>query len=370
MKKKTILKAAVIVLVAAMASTGLLAQTTTPPPQTFGTTIYFDYTSNVSNDGYLTGTEAARALSNKFAFRRAYFTYENKISDYLKFRFRLDADNTGLLTSTSGSKTDGLRPFVKHIYLEWSRDWLQSKFNLGMIETLSFKLAEDRWGFRSVAKTLVDGYKDITGADIRQSSADLGLTWKGTLARPLRFALGVFNGEGYSHPELNKFKKFEGYIQIVPVAGLNIFAYADAEKQVTTDGSNRKAMTYKVDGYFDMVKNLNITAEWFTFNNDKNFDVVTNADGSKSESHYNVSGWSVFGTCKIVPDKIGVFARYDSYQPKSTLSSKDMSLVILGLDWFAWGANTRLQPNVWIYNYKDSAKKTDIVANLTFFMSF
>ena len=34
-----------------------------------------------------------------------------------------------------------------------------------MIDTLSFKLAEDRWGYRSVAKTLVDGYKDITGVE-------------------------------------------------------------------------------------------------------------------------------------------------------------------------------------------------------------
>ena len=38
-------------------------------------------------------------------------------------------------------------------------------------------------------------------------------------------------------------------------------------------------MTYKVDGYFDMVKNLNMAASnGSTFNNDKNFDLVTNAD--------------------------------------------------------------------------------------------
>lgn len=370
MNMRLIRKAAVVALVAAMASTGLLAQSTTPPPQTFSTTIYFDYSFNLSNDGYLTGTDAAKALNNKFNFRRAYFTYENKISDYLKFRFRLDADNTGNLTSASGSKDDKLRPFMKHLYLEWSQDWLQSKVNIGMIETLSFKLAEDRWGYRSVAKTLVDGYKDITGVDIRQSSADIGVSWKGTLARQLRFGLGVFNGEGYSHPELNKFKKFEGYLQLIPVAGLNIFAYTDYEKQVTTDGSNKSAKTYKIDGYFDMIENLNITAEWFTFNNNKNFDVANNADGTTSQSHFSVSGWSVFATYKIAPEKFTVFARYDSDQPKSTVSSKDMSLIILGFDWYAWGTNTRLQPNVWIYNYKDSTKKRDIVANITFFMSF
>ena len=64
--------------------------------------------------------------------------------------------------------------------------------------------------------------------------------------------------------------------------------------------------------------------------------MVTNADGTKTERHYNMSGWSVFGTYKIIPDKIGVFARYDSYQPESTALSKDMSMVIAraGLD--AW----------------------------------
>ena len=184
MTTRTILKAAVIALVAAMASTGLLAQTTTPPPQTFSTTIYFDWTANLTNDGSMTGTDAAKALNNKFAFRRAYFTYENKISDYLKFRFRYDADNTANITSVDFAKSttkkdDKLRPFVKHIYLEWSQDWLQSKFNIGMIETLSFKLAEDRWGLRSVAKTLLDGYKDITGVEIDQTSADLGRDLEG-----------------------------------------------------------------------------------------------------------------------------------------------------------------------------------------------
>ncbi|MCK7484035.1 MAG: hypothetical protein M0C28_48955 [Candidatus Moduliflexus flocculans] len=35
-----------------------------------------------------------------------------------------------------------------------------------MIETLTFKPAEERWGYRSVAKTLLDGYRDITKKDI------------------------------------------------------------------------------------------------------------------------------------------------------------------------------------------------------------
>jgi hypothetical protein len=97
---------------------------------------------------------------------------------------------------------------------------------------------------------------------------------------------------------------------------------------------------------------------------------VTNPDATQTQNHYNVSGWSVFATYKIQPEKFVVFARYDSYQPKSTDSSRDMNIIILGFDWYAWGANARLQPNIWFYSYKDSTKKSDIVASLTFFMSF
>src|SRR4030043_1801076 len=89
--------------------------------QTFNTTIYFDYTNYLSKGGPVTSA----AKNNFFAFRRAYFTYENKINDNLKFRFRYDADSTANLTSvdlTKGStkKDDNLRPFIKHLSLEYS----------------------------------------------------------------------------------------------------------------------------------------------------------------------------------------------------------------------------------------------------------
>jgi hypothetical protein len=353
--KKTALIAGVI-----LAAAGWMAAQTPVPPQTFTTTIYFDYSYNASTDGYLTGTPTAQALSNKFAFRRAYFTYENKISDYLKFRFRYDADNTANITSvnfvkSTTSKDDKLRPFIKHAYIEWSRDFLQSKINIGMIETISFKLAEDRWGYRSVAKTLLDGYKDITGVEIDQTSADLGVTWKGTLAKELRFGLGVHNGSHYSHVETDKFKKLSGFLQVVPIRGFSVVGFMDYEKQPLADGSAKSASTYKFDAYFDMIKNLNFSFEWFRYDN----KTLAN----------KIGGWSAFATYKITPDKLGLFARYDAYRPNVSDSSKDMSLIIVGLDWFAWGSYGRLQPNVWIWKYNDS-RKGDIVANLTFFLSF
>jgi len=351
-KKFTLIIA--VVLLAALAA---FAQT--PPPQTFSTTIYFDYSTFLTNDGYLT----SNPLTNKFHFRRAYFTYENKINDHLKFRFRYDADNTANLTSVdfakqTTKKDDKLRPFVKHIYLEWSPNFLTSKVNVGMIETLAFKPAEDRWGYRSVAKTLLDGYKDITGVEVDATSADLGATWKGTLLRQLRFGVGVHNGSHYSHIEADKFKKFSGYLQLIPVAGLNFVGYLDYEKQA----EDKEAMTTKVDILFDMISNLNLSFEWFSYDND-NF---LNAD----KTQYKASGWSIFGTYKIRPEKLTIFARYDRYEPNDSAPDNEIGLIIAGFDWTPMHASWKLQPNIWIYDYAGSARKGDVVFNLTFFLSF
>lgn len=348
----------ILVVLLFVLAAGAVAFGQTPPPQTFAATVYFDYTTFLTDDGYLT----SNPLTNKFHFRRAYFTYENKINDYLKFRFRYDADNTANITSVdfakqTTKKDDKLRPFVKHIYLEWSPNFLTSKINVGMIETLAFKLAEDRWGYRSVAKTLLDGYKDITGVEVDATSADLGLTWKGTLLRQLRFGLGVHNGSHYSHVEADKFKKFSGYLQLVPTAGLNIIGYVDFEKQT----ADRDALTTKVDVLFDMVRNLNLSFEWFAYDNDN----LKNSDGSKVKP----SGWSIFGSYKIKPDKLAVFARYDRYEPNEAKADDEIGLIIAGFDWTPMHGSWKIQPNVWIYDYRD-ARKGDLIFNLTLFLNF
>ncbi len=330
--------------------------------QTFSTTVYFDWTRFVTNDGYRTSADK----DNYFAFRRAYFTYENKINDRLKFRFRLDADNTANLTGvtvdpdTGGVTTktdDKLRPFIKNIYLEYSNLIPNSAIRAGMIETLTFKAAEDHWGYRSVAKTMMDGYKDVTGVDLDASSADLGASLTGSASKYIRYGVMVSNGSGYSHAEGDKYKKIMAQAQFVPMAGLSLVGYVDYEKQ---NGTN-SAHTYKIDGYLEMVRDLTIGAEWFTYRNEKNV-VSTNV--------YSVGGFSVFGRYVIEADKLGVFARYDRYDPNSLADNDGIGLVIAGVDWAPFHKSWKLQPNIWLYDYKDPAKKNDVMFNMTFCMTF
>ena len=364
----------------------LMAQTTTPPPQTFNTTIYLDYRYFLTSDGPGTlkpASDTAAYLNNQFVFRRAYFTYENKINDNLKFRFRLDADNTANVTGVSLtgspvsgvslSKDDKLRPFIKHLYLQYDNFLVpMMTLNVGMIETLTFKPSEDRWGLRSVAKTLLDGYKDITKKEIYAPSADIGASLKYSIAKYFRVAAGYYNGGGYGHAESDQYKEIQLQAQITPVAGISIFGYMDYERKLPVaslpDETKPKGQTYKVDAYFEMVKNLVLGGEWFTYKND-----LYQTAGEK----YNVGGWSAFGRYVVKADKFQLFARYDSYMPNSLDRDLDMSLVIVGFDWAPYHASWKLQPNVWFTNstngvrYNASAtKNSDVVFNMTFFLSF
>jgi len=352
---RTLLIFGLVILSAGIVS----AQTTTPPPQTFSTTIYFDYTSYLSQDGPITSA----AKNNFFAFRRAYFTYENKINDNLKFRFRFDADNTANLTSVdiktgSVKKDDKLRPFMKHLYLEYSNLLPNSAIRVGMTETIQFKLAEDKWGYRSVAKTLMDGYKDVTGVEVDAPSADLGASLTGSLAKYIRYGFMISSGNGYSHPENDQYKKLAAQIQLIPLAGFSLVGYLDTEKQ----DKDNSATTYKLDGYFEMVKNLILGAEYFVYKNDKYL--------TPDQMRYDVSGFSLFGRYVFSPDVFALFARFDKNEPNNTVQNDEISLAIAGLDWAPFHKSMKLQPNIWYVTYANSAKKDDVIFNLTFFLSF
>jgi len=368
----------------ALTAAGLMAQTAATPTQTFNAAVYFDYRYYLSNAGPVTlkPTDPTTAyLSNQFVFRRAYFTYENKISDNLKFRFRLDADNTANVTGVTVSGTtvttktdDKLRPFIKHLYLEWSNFLVKDlTLRVGMIETLTFKLSEERWGYRSVAKTLVDGYKDITSTDIKSSSADIGVSLGTSLSKYIRVNGMVSNGAAYSHAENDQYKKFSANVQIIPIAGFSVVGYVDYERLLpkTTYPAETKpaAETCKVDVLFDKIKGLTLGGEWFVYKND--------LYQTSSYVKYDVSGWSAFGRCNLIPDKLNAFARYDSYLPNSEDTAKDMSLTILGLDWAPIHSSLKIQPNIWFYHYKDGTQykstatsNSDVAFNMTFFLAF
>ncbi len=359
--------------------------------QTFSTAVYLDYRYDLSTDGPITlkpTNPAVPYLSNQFVFRRAYFTYDNKINDNLKFRFRLDADNTANVTGVSLSGTpptattttdNKFRPFIKNLYVEWDHFLVKDMtLRIGMEDTMTFNIAEAKWGYRSVAKTIADGFKDITGTDNHATSADIGASLQGSPAKFISYGIQVTNGTGYAHVETNQWKKFAGQIVITPVTGISIVGYIDSERQQYQANplalTKPMAYTYKVDAFFEMIKGLTIGGEWFNYKDDL-YQAVNSTTGD--EEVYKVDGWSVFGHYTLIDKKLNVFARYDSYIPNSLNSVKDIKLTILGLDWAPIHSSLKLQPNIWIYDYTDgllynpsATSNHDLVFNMTFFLAF
>ena len=117
-----------------------------------------------------------------------------------------------------------------------------------------------------------------------------------------------------------------------------------------------------------MARNLVIGFEYFSYVNDT---YVLNS------KHYKAGGMSVFGRYTVTPDKLGLFVRFDSYEPNSELKDDEMSLIIAGFDWSPFHKSWKIQPNIFIYDYKNGktynpnmTKNSDVVLNLTFFLSF
>ena len=86
------------------------------------------------------------------------------------------------------------------------------------------------------------------------------MTLKYSIAKYFRLAAGVYNGAAYSHAENDGFKEVELQAQFTPIAGFSVVGYYDYERKapVATIPAELKpgAATYKVDAFFEMVKNL------------------------------------------------------------------------------------------------------------------
>ena len=105
---------------------------------------------------------------NAFQFRRLYLTYQSDIATDFAIRFRLEAKDAGF---AQGSK---MEPFVKHGYLQWKEGLGDADIYLGLSGTPTWAVAEKVWGYRSVAKTVLDWNKIGSSADLGAASQGRG----------------------------------------------------------------------------------------------------------------------------------------------------------------------------------------------------
>ena len=272
---------------------------------------------------------------NAFRFRRLYFTYQKDIATDFAIRFRLEAKDAGF---AQGAK---MEPFVKHGYLQWKKGLGDADIYLGLSGTPTWAVAEKVWGYRSIAKTVLDWNKI-------GSSADLGAALKGA-AGQLNYHLMVGNGPGQK-PEDDHGKKFYGSLSFKAADRLVLEGYADFNARP----AGRNERTFKGFVGWQGAKGK-VGLEVFSRTNE--------LAGDNGEDQV-IDGISAFGSLPLSAALKG-FGRVDAVSHDAE-DDRDL-LFIVGLDYAAAKA-VHLMPNVIVES--STGRDANVQGRLTFFCKF
>ncbi len=272
---------------------------------------------------------------NAFRFRRVYFTYQKDIAADFAVRFRLEAKDAGF------DQDAKMEPFLKHGYLQWKEGIGDADIYLGLSGTPTWAVAEKVWGYRSIAKTVLDWNKI-------GSSADLGAALKGA-AGQLNYHLMVGNGPGQK-PEDDHGKKFYGSLSFKAADRLVLEGYADFNARP----AGRNERTFKGFVGWQGAKGK-VGLEVFSRTNE--------LAGDNGEDQV-IDGVSAFGSLPLSAALKG-FGRVDAVGYDAE-DDRDW-LFIAGLD-YSPATAVHLMPNVLIESPAD--EDANVQGRLTFFYKF
>lgn len=330
-----------------------------------------------------TGIEAKR---NAFQFRRVYLGYNYDISPKFSAEMLLAAEDN-VVTSTGATSGDLLTDskltyYIKLANLRWKNIWKGTDLVIGQVSTPAFALLiEPIWGYRSVERTI---------SDIRRTpSFDLGATLQGKFDAQGNYGynLMVGNGNG-AKPENDKFKWFYGDVFAKFLDKKLIFdLYADYERLNWTSTFHHSRNMVKG---FAAYTTPSFTVGVEAFINHGQMDVVGINTQAKDTISANAKAISAYVKGSITKDKLGFFARVDSYNPDGNYNNSYYSsykgltgtyepnnkelFITAGLD-FTPFKNVHFIPNVWYNRYTaqqanltgSANRDYDLAYRLTFF---
>jgi len=146
--------------------------------------IYFEYDYQ---------TEDGVPDKNGFDVRRAYLTYQKKISDVVHLRLTADVGRLN-----EDSVNTHLFFLLKNAYINLNTDYGQ--LILGIQSLNLFKVQENTWGYRFLEKSAMDKNKF-------SSSADFGIGYANRLTENIYMSYLITNGGGYKKAERDVYKR-------------------------------------------------------------------------------------------------------------------------------------------------------------------
>jgi hypothetical protein len=296
---------------------------------------------------------------NGFWLRRAYFTYDHRLTPTIATRFRLEVNSNGKLEGGL------LTPYVKDAYVQWT--YLgQHQVQVGIQPSATFNWLDGFWGLRHIEKTPADLYRI-------DSSRDFALSLEGPVILPAVRYVAQFGNESGSGSETDEYKayRFEGRFDTNPGVALEGF-YAFFERPLGQDRT-----IAQVFGGF-RTKNARAGAQYLwqqrrsgTSAPDTEIDIV-----------------SAFGVFDVVPQRATIFGRADWADGNNIKTSDtgvpgvdgidylpidprfDFTFVVVGLDWYLH-RSLRFSPNIEFVTYGDGpagvSVDNDVVPRLTFY---
>jgi len=368
---------------------------------TFGD-FYYDAHADASNRGPETNYNSVPTYRNAFQFRRIYLGYDYDINRKFSVELLLSSEpsaNTAVSGTTSISSSDNLVDnkmgfFIKLADFRTRNVWKGTDLVIGeQLTPLTVMLTEQIWGYRSVEKTIADLHKS--------NLYDLGAGLQGTfdpdtknfgydvlIANNSQSALlsaanantgfyKIFYGDIYAKL-LNKTLVFDLYADYVKTAPATVALGAQDHSMVKGFAAyTTPQITFGVEAYTQQIVNG-----------------VTNVTAGKVGENATVEAISIYSHGAITKDKLGFFARYDSYNPDNEFNAANVytsntnlaayspytkeHFITAGLD-FTPAKNVHFMPNIWFIQYEDLRDPTTtgyfpdshvLVYRLTFFYQF
>jgi phosphate-selective porin len=206
-------------------------------------------------------------------------------------------------------------------YLKFSAGQFKIPFSLESLTQDSQLEFIDR---SQVVEALVGRSKDVISSISNQQGRDIGIQVNGSFAKVdghylFDYTFGVFNGAGYDvTTDNNNHKDIGGRFSIRPIN--NLVVSADFYNGVANYGTPAKDQKRNRGG-FDaryVIGPLSLTAEY-----DKGTDGIIKRDG-----WFGQAAWFV------IPKKLQLAAKYDTYDPNKTISTDRTKIYTGGINYF------------------------------------
>lgn len=232
-----------------------------------------------------------------FDIRRARVDLKGSLTPYLSYRLQTEfADKPKIIDAYAEAKLkDYLVITAGQFKIPLSLENLTSSNKLEMIDR------------SMVVEALVARGKDVIG---NQNGRDIGIQASGTIlklnnAPLLDYRLGAFNGSGIMVADTaNESKDYAGRLNLTPVKGLSLAAayYKGTAKAIKPD----------VKGKSQERDRLGFEASYVTPKLSLKGEYIIGKDGIT-----NRSGWYVQAGYFVIPVKLQVLGRYDTYDPNT-----------------------------------------------------